>query len=272
MIDSGRLVIEDGALKFESIAVAMTPTAADVVGAFDAYLYVPMDGDIYRFELAYEDVAAYTKGAEIYRFIEEADPKNVEWRVYAVTEVPDGSAVIAEAGEDYRQLYRYSRAKAANPAELAQAKANGKIVLEDGTATSGEALWQAFFAKTERGEADAVEIVHWYTLERGNYDAKYLEVYREDYPALHALDLMYDGKLFTLRWEEAGMPHELTYQYLRKFDDTVPSPYSAREPQSVTRYVLTNHKTASWDDMTRGMLSADFGDYISFFTVYCERN
>ncbi|MBQ2709395.1 MAG: hypothetical protein IJF67_14090 [Clostridia bacterium] len=272
VIDSGRLVIEDGALKFESIAVAMTPTAADVVGAFDAYLYVPMDGDIYRFELANEDAAAYTRGAEIYRFIEEADPKNVEWRVYAVKEVPDGSAVIAEAGEDYRHLYRYSRAKAANPAELAQAKANGKIVLEDGAATSGEALWQAFVDKTARGEADAVEIVHWYTLERGNYDAKYLEVYREDYPALHALDLMYDGKAFTLRWEEAGTPHELTYQYLRKFEDTVPSPYSAHEPQSVTRYVLTNHKTADWDDLTRGMLSADFGDYISFFTVYSEKN
>ena len=47
--ESGYLAIENGELVWISGVVDMTPTTANITGAFDGYLYVPIDGANYRY-------------------------------------------------------------------------------------------------------------------------------------------------------------------------------------------------------------------------------
>lgn len=250
--------------------VSMIPTTVNFTGAFDAYLFVPLDGANYRYERFDGDPASVTKGNLLYTFTEEADPNNVKWRVYEAEDYPDHTVVLAEAGEDYVQLYRYSPPKAVDPALLEQAKEDDKIVLEDGYATSGQAVWNTFYKMSSEGKHVSAEIAHYYTLENGNYDAAYYEVYKEDYPAMYTFDLTYDSNTYTLTWNEYGTEHVRKYKYLRKFEDTTLTQHSAVPPQKVTRYVLTNNNTASWDDLIRGSFSSQLGDYIDHYTIYSE--
>lgn len=252
--------------------VIMTPTSANITGAFDGYLYVPIDSANYRYEIIFDDPASVTPGKLMYQFTEEADPFDVEWRVYAVDDYPDRTVVLAEAGEDYVQLYRYSPSKAVDPSRLIAAKASGMITLEDGYATYEQKLWTSFYLRTQDGESASVKIAHYHTLENGNYSEEYYEVYKEDYPSLYEFDLIYDGKTYTLKWNEYGTEYERQFKYLRKFEDVLPTQQSFKEPQMVTRYVLTNNNTASWDELWRSLTSSQLGDFIDHYIIYSEKN
>ena len=251
----------------------MTPTTANITGAFDGYLYVPIDGANYRYEIIFDDPASVTPGKLMYQFTEEADPFDVEWRVYAVDDYPDRSVVLVEAGDDYVHLYRYSPSKAVDPALLEQAKEDGKIVLENGYATSGQALWNTFYKYAEQGKHISADIVHYHTLrEPGQYDQKYYEAHKEDYPSLYEFELTYDDGTYTMKWNEYGTEYERQFKYLRKFEDVLPTQQSFKEPQMVTRYVLTNNNTASWDELWRSLASSQLGDFIDHYTIYSEKN
>ena len=271
--ESGYLAIENGELVWISGVVDMTPTTANITGAFDGYLYVPIDGATYRYERIYDDPSSITKGKLIHSFTEGADPSDVEWRVYAVDDYPDRSVVLAEAGDDYVHLYRYSPSKAVDPALLEQAKEDGKIVLEDGYAASGQALWNTFYKLAGEGKHISADIVHYHTLrEPGQYDQKYYEAHKEDYPSLYEFELTYDDGTYTMKWKEYGMEYERQFKYLRKFEDVLPTQQSFKEPQKVTRYVLTNNNTASWDELWRSLTSSQLGDFIDHYTIYSEKN
>ena len=250
----------------------MTPTTANITGAFDGYLYVPMDGANYRYEIIFDDPASVTCGKLMYQFTEEAEPNDVEWRVYAVDDYPDRSVVLAEAGDDYVHLYRYSPPKAVDPESLIAAKVSGMITLEDGYATYEQKLWTSFYLRTQDGESASVKIAHYHTLENGNYSGQYLEAYKEDYPSLSTYDLAYDGKTYTLKWNDNGTQYERLFKYLRKFEVVLPSYQSSKKPETVTRYVLTNNSTASWDELWMSLASSQLGDYIDHCTIYSEKN
>lgn len=270
--ESGYLAIENGELVWVSSVVDMTPTTANITGAFDGYLYVPIVGENYRYEIIFDDPASVTKGSLMYQFTEEADPSDVKWRVYAVDDYPDRSVVLAEAGDDYVHLYRYSPSKAVDPVLLEQAKEDGKIVLEDGYATSGQALWNTFYKLAGEGKHISADIVHYHTMENGNYDGKYSEAYKEDYPAMYELELTHDGGIYTMKWNEYGTEYVRTYKYLRKFETTIPTPQSAKAPVRVTKYVLTNDADATLDELWHGVASSQLGDYIDFYTIYSVKN
>ena len=270
--ESGYLAIENGELVWISGVVDMTPTTANITGAFDGYLYVPIDGANYRYEIIFDDPDSVTTGKLMYQFTEKADPFDVEWRVYAVDDYPDRSVVLAEAGDDYVHLYRYSPSKAVDPALLEQAKEDGKIVLEDGYATSGQALWNTFYKLAGEGKHISADIVHYHTMENGNYDGKYYEAYKEDYPAMYEFELTHDGGIYTMKWNEYGTEYVRTYKYLRKFETTIPTPQSAKEPVRVTKYVLTNDADATLDELWHGVASSQLGDYIDFYTIYSVKN
>ena len=125
-------------------------------------------------------------------FVKKRGKKNfgVYQDVGELKEYPDRLVVLA-ASDDYFQLYRYSPSKAVDPVLLEQAKEDGKIGLEDGYATSGQAVWNTFFNMSSEGKHVSAEIVHYYTLENGNYDETYYEVYKEDYPDMYIFDLTY---------------------------------------------------------------------------------
>ena len=262
--ESGEMIAETG----RSLPVAMTPTTTNITGAFDGYLYVPIDGETYRYEIIFDDPAFVTCGKLMYQFTEEAEPEDVEWQVYAVDDYPDRSVVLAKAGDDYIHLYRYSPPKAVDSDRLTAAKASGMITLEDGYATFGEELWDTFYQKTQAGKSASVKIAHYYTLEGGNYSEEYYEVYKEDYPSLYEFELTYDDGTYTMKWNEYGTEYERQFKYLRKFEDVLPTQQSFKEPQMVTRYVLTNNNTASWDELWRSLASSQLGDFIDHYTIY----
>ena len=268
------IVLEDDepVLETDQSEVIMTPTTANITGAFDGYLYVPIVGENYRYEIIFDDPASVTKGSLMYQFTEKADPSDVKWRVYAVDDYPDRSVVLAEAGDDYVHLYRYSPPKAVDPESLIAAKVSGMITLEDGYATYEQKLWTSFYLRTQDGESASVKIAHYHTLENGNYSGQYLEAYKEDYPSLSTYDLAYDGKTYTLKWNDNGTQYERQFKYLRKFEVVLPSYQSSKKPETVTRYVLTNNSTASWDELWMSLASSQLGDYIDHCTIYSEKN
>jgi len=250
----------------------MIPTSANISGAFDAYLYVPIDGANYRFERTDETPSLFTKDSCIYSFTEKTVPDDVVWKVYSVKESPERRILIAEAGAYYGQVYRYSMAKAVSEDLLEAAKSAGKITMENGTAISGQKQWETFYKNTQAGKSASVKIVCYYTLsDPKQYDETYYEVYKEDYPALYEYDLRFEDGVYTLTWDESGTGHVRQYRYLRKFEGITGSAYSSKEPQYATQYVLTNNDNASWDELWRSHLSgARPEDPIDFFPIYCE--
>lgn len=269
--DYGHLAIRDGELILVSDVVPMEPTTAAVSGVFDAYLYLPLDGANYRYERILNNSATLTQGEELYTFREGEGADAVVWYVYALNEYPDYSVVLVGAGGEHF-LYRYSPPKAASPTALTQAKLSGKIVIEDGYATCGQAAWADFYRRSTDGEQVSINIVHYTTIgDRSNFDDTYYEVYREDYPSLSEFELTYDGSEYTLRLEDSGVELVRTYRYLRKFEEAISTVESAHEPQSREIYLLTDDRTASLETFWQSIVSSQMEDSISFAVVYSEK-
>lgn len=249
--------------------VEMLPTSANLTGAFDSYLYVPLKGRTYRYERTDRNINTVTKGDLLYSFTEEADPENVDWKVYVLEEYPDQSAVLAIAGTDYKHVYEYSPSKRCAPDALDQAINAGYVVHVDGDVTSGQEIWENFVDATKEGEASSVQVAMYYTLEKVNCGEEYYEAYKEDYPVLYLLDLSFDGKGYTLKWNEGNKQYIRTYKYLMHYTDETSAAQATSDTYS--RYVLVNDKNVTWEEILKGAFSSQFGDYIEHHIVYVDR-
>lgn len=252
-----------------AVAVEMQPTDCGLTGAFDAYLYVPLEGGTYRYERVDMPDEKASKGKQIYSFVEDTGFDQYDWQVYAVKEYPDYSHVWAESGLDYAQLYRYSPPKRSEDNALEMAREDGCVIMEDGDVTSGQETWMDFVAETERSNAASVKVAHYHTLNPERSDPTYYAAYKEDYPVLYINELTYDGEAFTLRWEEQDKQYERTYRYLMRYTGNAPKQTSATF-DTYLRYVLTNDNTVTWEELQWDMLSSQFGDYIDHFTIYTD--
>lgn len=157
----------------------MVPAAANIKGVFDSYLYVPIQGETYRYESMEYNLEDVTKNERIHQFTEKADPENVNWEVFSLKEYPDYSVVLAVAGKDYKSLYRYSPSKRSEPNALQQAKKDGCVVMENGDVTLGQQTWQDFVKAAEEGKHVSVKLAHYYTLDPKSCSEQYYEVYKE---------------------------------------------------------------------------------------------
>ena len=249
-------------------AVIMTPTEVDVEGVFDAYLYVPFEEGIYRYERMDMNTIKTTKDKILYQFTEKAEPEDVHWEVYAVKEYPDYSALLAVAGADYEFVYQYCPSKRSDPDALQQAKEDGCVIMEDGDVTFGEKIWQDFVKTTEEGKSDSIQVAHYYTLDPESCSEEYYQVYQEDYSLLYVIDLSYDGNSYTLCWNEGSKEYERNYKYLMCY--TGEAPTSRAIYDTYTRYVLTNDNTVTWEDLWWGLISSQMGDYIDHYTIYTD--
>ena len=250
-------------------SVEMIPTSADIVGAFDSYLYVPVDARTYRYERTDMNINSVTKGDLLYSFTEEADPENVDWKVYVLEEYPDKSAVLVIAGTDYKKVYEYSPSKRCAPEALDQAINAGYVVQVDGDVTSGQEIWENFLDATKEGEASSVQVAKYYTLEKVNCGEEYYEANKEDYPVLYLLDLTFDGKDYTLKWNEGNKQYIRTYKYLMHYTDEDSATQATAGAYS--RYVLVNDNNVTWEEILAGAFSSQFGDYIEHHIVYTDR-
>ena len=250
--------------------IEMIPTTANVQGAFDSYLYIPLGDSTYRYELCTTITSSVTIGELLYSFTEKADPFDVQWNVYEVKESPDRRIVYVTAGNDYTCLYQYSPSKRVDSNALQNAKESGCIVMEDGDCTWGAQQWEEFYEMTQNGKSGSVTLVDYWTLDPDSCTEIYYEAHKEDYPLMYVFDLTYDGKTFRLNRTEQGTSYPRQFKYLMKYEDTIPSFVTAENPPEVTRYVLTNDNTVTWDEIIRGVASSQLGDGIEHFTVYTE--
>jgi len=153
---------------------------------------------------------------------------------------------------------------------LEDAKNDNLVVFEDGSITSGQAVWDTFIEITEQGKSNTVRLAFYYTLEgQGITPAheQYEEI-KDDYPHLFIQDLSFDGKIYTLYSIEDEKEHTSKYKYLKRFDET--SPRATATYSQAIRYVLVNDKEVTWEQIIHGMLSSRFGDWIDHKTVYSK--
>lgn len=251
-----------------SDTVIMAPTTANISGAFADYVYVPLDGETYRYERIDMDTESVTAGGLLYEFTENEDAGSDIWKIYAVREYPDYSVVLVVAGADYKFLYQYSPSKRSDPDALQRAKDDGCVVMEDGDVTFGQEIWQDFVNAAEEGKNASVKVAHYYTLNPQSCSEQLYEAYKEDYPVLYILNLTYDGSSYTLRWNEGSTEYVRNYKYLMYYTGGAPS--SSAIYDSYIRYVLTNDNTVTWEDIFRGMISSQFDAYIDHYPIYTD--
>lgn len=249
--------------------MTMTPTSAKLTGAFDGYLYLPLEGVNYRYERTDISIEIVTRDQLLYSFTEDADPKDVEWSVYSIKEYPDLSAVWAEAGEDYKCVYQYSPSKRSDPNALSQAVEDGRVVHIDGYVKNGKDAWQEFVEAATAGKSATIKLAYYYTLDQEGYSEQYYEAFKEDYPVLYLKELAYDGNVYTLKWAEGSTEYVREYQYLMYYTGEAPAAKKASY-DTVLRYVLTNDDQVSWEDLQKGLYSSQLGDYIDHYTVYTQ--
>ena len=116
---------------------------------------------------------------------------------------------------------------------LAQAKADGCVVMEDGDVTHGQEIWQNFIAATARGEEATVRYAHYYTVGApARYDPDYYEEIKDQYPMMFVHTLTFDGESYTDIWEENGEEVTRTYRYLRHLEGR-PQRTTAQYPRPI---------------------------------------
>lgn len=248
--------------------VVMVPTSADMEGVFDGFLYLSLDGETYRFECTNLDPGQVAADQLLEQFTEEADPQDVNWKVYSLKEYPDLSVVLAVAGSDYRYLYQYSPSRRVDGEALQQVKDAGCVVMEDGDVSAGQEIWQAFVDATEEGRRASVKLAYYNTLNPERCSEEYYEAHKEDYPSLYVLDLIYDGSGYQVKQQGGSADGERNFKYLMCYVGEPSSPSALFD--TYTRYVLTNDDTVTWEDIWHGMLSSQLGDAIEHFTVYTD--
>ena len=260
----------------------MVPTTADLHGIWNGYLFLPINGETYRYEQTDADPEMAVQGELLDSFTEQTGTKTVSWEIYSVQESPDRSVVLAKAEADRevlsgnsvvtateesqnRYLYRYSPAKRSEPDALQKAKDDGCAVMEDGYASFGQEIWQTFVETAEKGQKASVQVAHYYTLDEEGSSMEYYESVKEDYPILYRFHLEFDGETYTLRWIEEETEYVRTYRYLMHYRG---DSSDAEEREFEERYVLTNENTVTGEDIVNGMLSSQSGDAIDHYSVY----
>lgn len=152
---------------------------------------------------------------------------------------------------------------------LALAKQAGWPTAEDGRCTANEQAMEEFYYKTQKGEAEAVYIAQYYTLDRERTDPELYEQEKDNYPMLFLSKLEYDGSGYQVA---VRLSTETEYDtrerapYLMHYTGRTPS-VNARYT-NYEHYVLVNDDTVTWEQIEHGMLSADFRDQIPHHTVF----
>lgn len=263
----------------------MIPYDMSLTGAHGGYLFIPIDGNTYRYAMSDLSANNYTKANLIYEFTEEGFDTNYEHSIYRLSEYSDDTVlcdICKEQGGDMMEtaLIEYRPVTGASSDELDMAMNSGYVIMEDGSVTSGKDKWISFYEKTAAGKSASVRLVKIYNLDRNGCSEELYEAAKYDYPALFFSELEYDGIKYIIRPLHYD-GNEYSYSYLEGYDNPVQEwkylMHYTGEPESSTalfstydRYVLVNDDTVTWKDIEWGMISSQFGDYIPYEEVFNE--
>jgi len=153
---------------------------------------------------------------------------------------------------------------------LLQAKRDGCVVMEDGDVTYGQEIWETFYKTTKKGKAAAVRYVHYYSLgDPERYDTETYEKRKKTYPKMYVSDLTYDGVMYRVRQFDEGKEIVNEYPYLMRYEWSPDSPNALFDYE--IKYVVTDDKRVTWDEIYRAMLSSYMPTYIpNFETIYSD--
>ena len=152
---------------------------------------------------------------------------------------------------------------------LEVAKRDGYVVIEDGSVTCGEDIWQNFVDLSAEKTPCRSRVVHYYTIgDPSRYDPTYYESIKDDYPKMYILELVYNGETFCVSHYEEEKLYQSEYKYLMRYEgkaETRDATYT-----SYLKYVLVNNDEVTWNDIMHGMLSSKLGDSIPHRQIYID--
>ena len=155
---------------------------------------------------------------------------------------------------------------------LEQAKADGCLVTEDGSITSGRESWEDFLEAVDAGKSASVRLCSSFTLDSLGvsswYDPDYYASIKDDYPNMSLEDLSYDGEEFTSVFYQEGKRCEQNYSLLRRFEEEAQSNLLPYDP--CLSYILTDDAEATYDQLFGSLVSSRLEDHIPFHIVYRE--
>ena len=256
---------------FENVGIKMIPTNTSLVGCPSGALLVPIDGNVYRYELSESNPEGLTIDELLYTFTEETHIEGIVWEVYSLKEYPDKTAVLMLSGTNSAWLCRYSPPGRCADNALSEAIVAGNVVMEDGIGTSGQDIWKEFYERTQQGKPASVTVAHYYTLDPETCDSAYYETYKQDYPCLYEIHLDFDGKTFTLTEPDGNDVRIRTFAYLMKYDNTEFYSQSSKIPGRRFDYVLTQDNRVTWEQIWNGLVSSYTGADIDHYSIYSEK-
>ena len=267
---------------------AMIPYDTERTGDVCGYLFIPIDGKIYRY-WNYEDWdGTLTKAKKLFEFSETEFGTETSYYIYEVSEYPDHTVLYCRAvsRNDYMTqtnecTISYLPPKRMADGELEKAVDSGFVVMENGSVAYGREIWQDFYGKVSAGEPASVRIGHYYTLDdEKDTTSDYYEANKGDRPCIFLNELTFDGSQFFISpvhsteegyvvYEQAGFDSPASqWKYLMHYTG---------KPRSMTasfseydKYVLVNDDTLTWERIEHGMVSSHFGDFVPFTEVYNE--
>ena len=149
------------------------------------------------------------------------------------------------------------------------AVADGLVVFENSSITSGDDVWETFLETVNNGEKTTVRLAYYFTLDdRSEYALDYYEEIKDDFPILFVKDLTFDGSSYTIEGYEDGELISKTYAYLVKYEGEPTSETAVFN--SYLYYVLVNDDTLTWEEIEQGLLSSQYGAAIDHYRVYSE--
>lgn len=157
---------------------------------------------------------------------------------------------------------------------LEQAREENCLVMEDGSVTSGQDIFDDFLAKTENKEPASIRVVKYYTLDKSTVSPELYEQEKDKYPVMCITDVIYKNGTFTT-YSYENLDDELfekTFKYMVK-DEYIANPQATFTTS--LNYILVNDKNVTYDKIMSSMLSSTCSDNdtdLSNFIVYQKRN
>lgn len=260
----------EGSLRILPEDSLMVPYSQNLEGAHGGYIFVPIDGQSYRYNVA-NVLPEDTKGKDkIFEFVETDDWGNeLNWTIYTLSEDPSCQTLMGDTGRLGILELAYAPALGSTQADIQDARNAGFVMMKDDEPEKDDGKWETFAAKCENGEAAEIRLGFIYTKEGLNMSEDLAAATADNYPALFLSELRFDGTQYTIsplgRLGEEYVVHERkgidspvqTFAYMLHLDDP-----------DAERYVLVNDPTLTWERIWQGMLSSTLGDQVEYRMVY----
>ena len=254
-------------------SVIMIPTQAKLKGTHAGYLFIPIDGEIYRYQSADGPISNTTASELFYEFSEDNEfGEHDEWKIYALRDYPNHERLLGKCNGMEEIVFEYAPPQKIPESCIDEAIENGFVMMKNGSVMCGKERWLDFYKKTQAGQSCSIRLGFCYTNENANESDDMREATKEDYPQLFLKELCFDGTQYTIRpvnkvngefaiCEVPGKDSpERTFSYLMHY---VGEPQSASTLiKSYDKYVLTNNNRVTWEDITAGMLSSSGGSVV----------